>query len=134
MEDLINNTLELVFEARENIGDGPYVEIMNNLKKMHSLRYEHKRMTKIPRTIHGVLHAWTSRSIGMTPTNSFSTRDGELYSYNLLIGYTRQDGTLCVVNHTARGLGFVSQTTSTHVGKAIRYCEGLNLTFNLMTD
>jgi len=123
MDALINDTTALVFDARENIGDGVYVQLMNNLKEMYKLKDSHQRRTKVPRTIPDILRAWIDNEQGTTPTGSFSTAIGNLYSYNLQIGYTRPCG-CCkgVVDHTAGGLGFVSQTTSTHVGKTRRYC------------
>jgi len=123
MEVLINDTAELVFQAKDNIGDGVYVRLMNNLKEMYKLKDQHPKRQKMPRTIPLILKAWINNEPGGTPNATLWTGSGNLFSYNLQIGYTRADGSKCVVDHTAYGLGFVSQTTSTHVGKAKRYCN-----------
>ena len=50
--------------------------------------------------------------------------DGEnIYSYQMEIGHTDQDGRKVLRNHTAKGLGFVSQTTSQHVGRVASYAD-----------
>lgn len=49
--------------------------------------------------------------------------DGEnLWSYNLLIGYTTPKGRKVVIDYTARGV-YCSQTTSCHVGLAARSAD-----------
>ena len=45
--------------------------------------------------------------------------NGDLYSYNLKIGYTK-GGQVFVYNYRSGGK-FISQTTSTHVGLALRH-------------
>ena len=62
--------------------------------------------------------------------------DGEnLYSYNLLIGYTTPKGTKVALDYTARGK-MVSQTTSCHVGLAARNADELMhpVTHEVMTS
>ena len=51
-------------------------------------------------------------------TNNLSTDGVRLYSYNLLIG-DRSDGQTKIWDYTASG-GYYSQTTSCHVGLALR--------------
>ena len=123
MDDLINDAAALVFEAKDNMGDGVYIQIMNKLKQMHQIKNVKEKKSKVPRTIDLILKAWINNEQGRTRTDSFTTGNGNLYSYNVQIGYTRDDLSKCVVDHTAKGLGFVSVTTSSHVGKAIRYCN-----------
>ena len=58
---------------------------------------------------------WSSRQ------KALSIRDGKLYSYNLLIAEyisRPEEGFigLLIHDHTATGLGFVSMTTSQHIG------------------
>ena len=75
-----------------------------------------------------------------------SIRNGKLYSYNLLIGeYVDRSAEgfcgLLIHDHTRNGLGFISMTTSQHVGLLKRMTEyhprifasaeeGLNNLFN----
>ena len=47
-------------------------------------------------------------------SNNMSTNGFNLYSYDFLIGETVDRGKV-LHDHTATGLGFVSQTTSQHV-------------------
>ena len=52
--------------------------------------------------------------------------DGKcLYSYNLLIGETTPNGIKVVYNYTKKGNKFISHSTSSHVGMAVR--EGASL-------
>ena len=89
-----------------------------------------------------VILAFLNRQVGISNSNkSLSTRRNEhgelcLYSYSLCIARYTGDGpgqgaSFYFYDHTASGLGFVSQTTSTHVGllhgagKArYSYCSG----------
>jgi len=66
-----------------------------------------------------VVQAW---STGRVASGGNLMTDGrKLYSYALCIG-TTVDGSKVVYDYTAKGeLGFVSQTTSQHVGLAKRY-------------
>ena len=64
-----------------------------------------------------VANAWAAGTPGKSGT---LTTDGSvLRSYKLQIGYTRGDGTKVLLDYTASGK-YVSQTTSTHVGLALR--------------
>ena len=50
--------------------------------------------------------------------------DGVLiYSYNMPIGYTDDLGNKVVEDHTAKGFGFVSMTTSVHVNRVKYYAD-----------
>ena len=89
-----------------------------------------------------VILAFLNRQVGISNSNkSLSTRRNErgelcLYSYDLCIARYTGDGpgqgaSFYFYDYTAGGLGFVSQTTSTHVGllhghgKArYSYCSG----------
>ena len=66
-----------------------------------------------------VVRAWVD---GRVASGGNLMTDGrKLYSYALCIG-TTVDGSKVVYDYTAKGeLGFVSQTTSQHVGLAKRY-------------
>ena len=66
-----------------------------------------------------VVQAW---STGRVAAGGNLLTDGQkLYSYRLCIG-TTVDGSKVVHDYTAKGdLGFVSMTTSQHVGLAKRY-------------
>jgi len=74
-------------------------------------------------TNEATIKLFTSRSgeNGVNATKTLYVRDGKIYSYNLLIAeyISRADEGfigLLIHDHTARGLGFVSQTTSHHIG------------------
>jgi hypothetical protein len=122
MQQIITDTTNLIFESKDTIGDGLYIQLMSNMKQLYELRNVTPIKMVIPRTINGILEAWINNTPGSTRSCSFSTIDGNLYSYNLQIGYTQANMNKCVVIHTARGIGFVSATTSRHVGLAARYC------------
>ena len=51
-----------------------------------------------------------------------STNGVDLYSYGLQIGHTENDEKI-LKDYTAKGHGYYSQTTSTHVNKARRYAD-----------
>jgi hypothetical protein len=68
-----------------------------------------------------VVYSWMNGK----PFKSLSMKtDGkDLYSYKLKIGTTTDDHCKNVLDYTARGLGFYSVTTSTHVGLAKKYAH-----------
>jgi hypothetical protein len=67
---------------------------------------------------------------------SVATDGMGLYSYNLCIGVTKEDGAKSVLNYTARTLngkpsrGYQSQTTSMHVGRAFAILDELSHVFD----
>jgi len=66
-----------------------------------------------------VVQAWSTGRVAAA--GNLRTDGQKLYSYKLCIG-TTVDGSKVVHDYTARGdLGFVSMTTSQHVGLAKRY-------------
>ena len=68
-----------------------------------------------------VLNAWVEGSKARNGRGTLTTDGTLLWSYGLLIG-SRFNGRAVVFDYTARGVfGFVSMTTSHHVGKAKRY-------------
>lgn len=79
--------------------------------------------TQAPRySILWVIQNWIRNQSARTKSDSMRTENGKIYSYGLLVGYT-ENGCKYLLNHTARGLGFVSMTTSQHVGKIDQYCQ-----------
>ena len=56
-----------------------------------------------------------------TSNGSLSTRNGRLYSYNLMIG-DRMGHQIRIWDYTSSGI-YYSQTTSRHVGLALRYAD-----------
>lgn len=66
---------------------------------------------------------WVRGIAGENHTGSYWTDGQNLYSYRLVIGETIQDGKKLLHEWTAMGLGFRSQTTSCHVGKARSYAD-----------
>lgn len=94
-----------------------------------------------------VIKAFTAKNTPNTSkSKALSIRDGKLYSYCLLIGEyvdrpTEGFSGLLIHDHTRNGLGFISMTTSQHVGLLKRMTEyhprkfasteeGLNNLFN----
>ena len=66
-----------------------------------------------------VVQAWSTGRVAAA--GNLLTDGQKLYSYKLCIG-TTVDGSKVVNDYTAKGeLGFVSMTTSQHVGLAKRY-------------
>ena len=51
---------------------------------------------------------------------NFVTRDGKIWSYNVLIGKTLQDGTLLIYDYTNSAGNFISNTTTYHVSTIIK--------------
>jgi len=123
---LIQETTEMMFEAKESLGDGVYVEMMGNMKQLYDLAKIQPAAKKPPArsTIAGVMRAWINMEEAHTSNGSITTRNGYLWSYNVQIGYTHgEDEYKCVVDHTAGGIGFISTTASRHVLMAARYCN-----------
>ena len=63
-----------------------------------------------------VIQEWANSregEAGRLTTNGF-----DLFSYDLKIGITADDGSKIVLDYTAGGGAYKSQTTSTHVGRA----------------
>ena len=135
----MNNTLveisNIIFDLKEEISDGQYLILMNKLKELK----EQSIPNPVPivlqrpttRDIAGVIESWILNQNSRTRNRSFSSQEGNLYSYELLIGYTENDCKY-LLNHTADGLGFVSMTTSQHIGRIKRYCSenSINLTIS----
>ena len=68
-----------------------------------------------------VVNAWANSESARNGRHSLHTDGSNLYSYNLLIGFTSENGNKVVLEH--RAPHFVSQTTSCHVGIAARYAD-----------
>ena len=68
-----------------------------------------------------VVDAWTNSESARNGRHSLHTDGSNLYSYNLLIGFTSENGNKVALEH--RAPHFVSQTTSCHVGIAARYAD-----------
>ena len=71
-----------------------------------------------------VVMAWRAGRAASSSTGNLSTDGKNLYSYNLVIGYTQPfelDGDKVAILY--RGKDNVSQTTACHVGLACRYAD-----------
>ena len=67
-----------------------------------------------------VIRLWLNGAATASTSNgNLSTRNGRLYSYNLMIG-DRMDNQIRIWNYTSSGR-YYSQTTSCHVGLARSY-------------
>lgn len=69
-----------------------------------------------------ILNAWRNGRKAKNGRGSLWTQNGELFSYNLMIGKTI-DGLRHVGDYTADGGSFVSMTTSRHVNLAKRWAD-----------
>lgn len=67
-----------------------------------------------------VVSSWLRGSVASAA--NLTTSGQELWSYNQLIGFTKE-GQKVVVDHTAPAGGYLSQTTSCHVNLAKRYAD-----------
>ena len=68
-----------------------------------------------------VPYYWSMSRSAKSGNGQFSTDGDKLYSYNKVIGITK-DGEKILLEYTAQG-DFISVTTSNHVGKARRHCN-----------
>ena len=68
-----------------------------------------------------VVYSWVNGK--RFESNSMRTDGKTLYSYNLIIGHTYPGGDKVLMDYTAKGLGFYSQTTSVHVNLARPYAD-----------
>ena len=53
-------------------------------------------------------------------TRSLVTRDGKIWSYNLLIGRTAEDGTLIIYDYTNSAGNYISTSTTYHVSCIVK--------------
>ena len=65
-----------------------------------------------------VIRSWAYGNVAST--KNLTTNGKELYSYQLLIGFTTDEGESVVLDYTAPGGHYKSQTTSQHVNLAKR--------------
>ena len=81
--------------------------------------------TKWPRLCNADVAAfWAEGRPGRSHTSNLYTDGKKIYSYELQIGDTSDDGKKIVRDYTAKGsYGFRSQTTSCHVG-LLRWIRG----------
>ena len=73
---------------------------------------------------HNIAPAWAQGRVASSHTGNFWTDGRKLYSYNLCIGDTTEQGVKVLRDYSARGRhGFQSMTTSCHVGRARYYAD-----------
>ena len=73
--------------------------------------------------------AWARGEAAVSHTGNLYTDGKKIYSYELQIGDTAEDGKKFVRDYTAKGsYGFRSQTTSCHVG-LLKFIRGGGETF-----
>lgn len=70
-----------------------------------------------------VVKLWTQGLEARNHKNTLKAIGGDLFSYNLKIGRRTEGGQCVVVNKTAAGGCYHSQTTSCHVGIAKRHAD-----------
>ena len=79
----------------------------------------------IKTTNENIAYYWARGKAARNGNGSYTTNGKNLFSYNLMIGDTSPNGEKILFDYTANThLGFRSQTTSCHVGKA-RLCADL---------
>lgn len=70
-------------------------------------------------TNENIAYYWARGKAACNSNGSYTTNGKNLFSYNLMIGDTSPAGEKILFDYTANThLGFKSQTTSCHVGKA----------------
>ena len=83
------------------------------------------RKLMFSRAIRSVIQCWL-RGFKNMYANTVKTDGKKLYSYDLQIGATDNDGDKCIKDYTTKGeFGYVSHTTSKHVNMArdvAKYC------------
>ncbi len=81
-------------------------------------------MSKSKVVNHVVAECWHDNKSAKNHRQTFWTTGKKLFSYDLLIGDTTEDGIKVLKDYTARGRhGFKSQTTSCHVGLARSWAD-----------
>ena len=70
-----------------------------------------------------IAKAWINNKAFQRKNKALSTDGEDLYSYNLLIGYTNAQGLKVTIDYTRTGGDYRSNTTSTHVGLAKQLCS-----------
>ena len=66
---------------------------------------------------------WRNNASAKSYTNNYWTDGSNLYSYNLLIGITTNDGQKVLYDYTVANGNFISATTSRHVNLAAFYMD-----------
>ena len=136
MNKIICEVSNIIFDEKQNISDGNYLLLMNTLKKLNDecgkiYVIDKSLVDYRQRNIDGVIWSWHCRNKNTTNNKTFRTENGELFSYDLLIGYT-ENNNLYLKNYVANHMGFVSMTTSRHVGRVRGYCEGRDIAICLV--
>ena len=65
-----------------------------------------------------VVYAWATGGAAENHRGSFTTDGKNIYSYRLMIGTTNEKNEKVLFDYTSGRMGYYSQTTSCHVGKA----------------
>lgn len=72
----------------------------------------------IKTTNNNIAYYWSKGQAAENHRGSFTTDGKNIYSYRLMIGTTNEKNEKVLFNYTSGGMGYYSQTTSCHVGKA----------------
>jgi len=78
-----------------------------------------------PKTNDAVIVAWLNHKEHRTKNFNLCTNGDELYSYDLMIGFTKGGVHKILLDYTAKSNNFVSMTTSRHIGLARPYADGI---------
>ena len=70
-----------------------------------------------------VISSWANSRTANSHTGNLRTDGSNLWSYNLLIGYTDERGRKVAKDYMASSGNFYSRTTSNHVSKAKGICQ-----------
>lgn len=65
-----------------------------------------------------VANSWVEGTSAQT--SSLVTKEGSIWSYNLLIGKTAPDGTLIIYDYTNSAGNYISQSTTYHVSSIVK--------------
>jgi hypothetical protein len=77
-----------------------------------------KEIKMIKTTNDQIAYYWSRGTAATNGTGAFTTDGKNIYSYRLMIGTTNEQGEKILFDWTSGAMGFQSQTTSCHVGKA----------------
>lgn len=81
----------------------------------------------IKTTNDNIAYYWSKGKSAKNGTGAFSTDGHDLYSYRLKIGTKNEQGDTVLFDYTSGRMGFYSQTTSGHVGKARQHANWIQI-------
>ena len=81
----------------------------------------------IKTTNENIAYYWSKGQPAKNGKGCYTTDGHDLYSYALKIGTKNDQGDTVLFNYTSGGMGYYSQTTSCHVGKARQHANWIQV-------